>query len=77
MFVDQRQCPVMAALGPKRQFAAVQRYSRFRRNTGRSADEVDTAGLDPNRTPSRFGLGAKIKNFVTKTFGKRLHAPFQ
>jgi hypothetical protein len=52
----------MAGLGPKRQFAAVQRYGRCRWNTGRSADVADAAAPDPNRAPRCFGLGVKIKN---------------
>jgi hypothetical protein len=35
----------MTAPGPKRQFAAVQRYGRCRLNTGRSVDAADTALL--------------------------------
>jgi hypothetical protein len=37
----------MAAIGPKRQFAAVQRYGSCRWNTGRSVDAADNAGPDP------------------------------
>jgi hypothetical protein len=35
-----------AGFGPKRQFAAAQRYGRCRWNTGRSVDAADTAA-DP------------------------------
>jgi len=37
----------MSALGPKRQFAALQRYGRYRWNTGRSVDAARTAAPEP------------------------------
>jgi hypothetical protein len=37
-----------AAIGPERQFAAVQQYGRYRRNSGRSMDAANTAAPDPN-----------------------------
>jgi hypothetical protein len=40
----------MSPIGPKRQFAAVQRYGRCRRNTGRSVDVADTAAPAPKQT---------------------------
>jgi hypothetical protein len=43
----------MSAHGPKRQFAAVQRYGRCRRNTGRSVDASDTAAPDPKQPSGR------------------------
>jgi hypothetical protein len=36
-----------SAIGPKRQFAAVQQYGRCRWNTGRSVDVAETAAPDP------------------------------
>jgi hypothetical protein len=39
----------MSVPGPKRQFAAVQRYGRCRWNTGRSVDVAETAAPDPER----------------------------
>ena len=35
---------------PQRRFAAVQRYGRYRWNTGRSVDTADTAVPDPKRS---------------------------
>jgi SAM-dependent methyltransferase len=40
----------MSQVGPKRQFAAVQRYGRCRWNTGRSVDVADSAAPDPHET---------------------------
>jgi hypothetical protein len=54
----------VSAHGPKRQFAAVQRYGRCRWNTGRSADEARTAVLDPLHTsPTVSGLRFGLTHF--------------
>jgi hypothetical protein len=42
----------MSPYGPKREFAAVQRYGRCRWNTGRSVDAAHTAASDRERTRS-------------------------
>jgi hypothetical protein len=47
----------MPAFGPKRQFAAVQRYGHCRRNTGRSVDVANTAAPDPLRSCSASSVG--------------------
>jgi succinyl-CoA synthetase beta subunit len=39
----------MSAVGPKRHFAAVQRYDRCRWNTGRSVHAANTIAPDPER----------------------------
>jgi hypothetical protein len=44
----------MSPSGPKRHFAAVQRYGRYRWNTGRSVDAAGTAAPDPERSIERL-----------------------
>jgi hypothetical protein len=44
---ERPKLPRPSSTLPKRQFAAVQRYGRYRWNTGRSVDAADTAAPGP------------------------------
>jgi hypothetical protein len=45
----------MSVPGPERRFAAMQRYSRYRRKTGLNTDGPDPAPLTPSDHRARLG----------------------